>query len=144
MLQVYRFHQLMISVKILESYRGWPHLQKPQTILCSSHIFVFPKVAVLCHALHVASLKDQAAKPSAKLLSFLSLLRYTVICIDSSFCQCKYLHFLTEMYTVFKIVSVKANVTNFSVALSRQQFGVKTYRCEIYVITIKSGCHLTY
>ena len=49
------------------------------------HIFFFSKVAVICHDLHAASLWDQAAKPSSKLLSFLSLGNYTVMYIDSSF-----------------------------------------------------------
>ena len=71
----------------------------------------FSKVAVLCHAIHLASHWDQAAKSSSKHLSFVSLGKYAVIYIDSF---SKYLHFLTEMYTFSK-----ANVTNFSVALSR-------------------------
>ena len=68
---------------------------------------------MLCHAIHLASHWGQAAKPSSKHLSFVSLGKYAVnYRYIESFS--KYLHFLTEMYTFSK-----ANVSNFSLALSR-------------------------
>ena len=75
-----------VHVCMLKSWRATMagHAWKNLRLFHAFHIF-FSKIVVLCHDLHVASLWDQAAKPSSKLLSFLSLGNYTVMYIDSSF-----------------------------------------------------------
>ena len=77
---------LNTNVCMLKSWRATMagHTCKNLRLFHAFHIF-FSKIVVLCYDLHVASLWDQAAKPSSKLLSFLSLGNYTVMYIDSSF-----------------------------------------------------------